>query len=92
MQFEWDVKKEQWNTRKHGVSFAEACTIFGDPLESTISDPDHSIGEYRFLSLGVSSNNRVLVVSYTEGADSRIRIISARLASQQERRQYGAGT
>ena len=91
MKFEWDFKKERSNAKKHGVSFAEACTIFGDPLEFTISDPDHSIGEYRFLSMGVSSNNRILVVSYTESADGRIRIISARLASQQERRQYGSG-
>lgn len=92
MQFEWDVKKERSNAKKHGVSFAEACTVFGDPLEFTIYDPDHSVGEYRFLSMGVSSNNRILVVSYTERADGRIRIISARLASQQERRQYGSGT
>ena len=88
MQFEWNPDKERSNVRKHGVDFAEASTVFGDPFEYTISDPDHSVGEYRYLSLGISSGSRVLVVSYTERFNGRIRIISARAASQQERRQY----
>lgn len=88
MEFEWDVKKERANVRKHGVDFQEASTVFGDPFERTILDPDHSVGEYRFLSLGTSSSGRALVVSYTERRDDRIRIISARLASRRERRQY----
>ena len=58
------------------------------PFERTILDPDHSAGEYRFLSLGVSSSGRALVVSYTERRDDRLRIIGARLASRRERRQY----
>ena len=87
MEFEWDPEKEQSNMQKHGVDFTEAATVFGDPLELTISDPDHSIGEYRFLSMGHSSRNRILVVSYTE-RENRIRIISARVASPKERRQY----
>ena len=87
MEFEWHRDKEQANIQKHGVDFTEAATVFGDPLELTISDPDHSIGEYRFLSMGHSSRNRILVVSYTERED-RIRIISARTASPKERRQY----
>lgn len=91
MEFEWDPEKEQSNLDKHGVDFTEAATVFGDLLEITISDPDHSIGEFRFLSMGHSSLNRLLVVSYTERED-RIRIISARTASSRERRQYESGT
>jgi uncharacterized DUF497 family protein len=87
VEFEWDPEKEQANIQKHGVDFTEAATVFGDPLELTISDPDHSIGEYRFLSMGHSIRYRILVVSYTE-RESRIRIISARTASPKERRQY----
>ncbi len=89
MEFEWDPEKEQSNIEKHGVDFAEASTVFGDPLEYTIADPDHSIGEYRYLSMGHSAYNRLLVVSYTE-RDEQVRIISARVASQHERRQYGS--
>ena len=88
MEFEWDGEKELANVEKHGVAFAEASTVFGDPFETTIPDPDHSVGEYRFLSAGVSSAGRVLVVSYVERSDDRIRIISAREASRGERRQY----
>jgi uncharacterized DUF497 family protein len=89
VEFEWDPEKEQANIRKHGVNFTEAATVFGDPLELTISDPDHSIGEYRFLSMGHSIRNRILVVSYTE-RENRIRIISARTASPKERRQHAS--
>ena len=63
MEFEWDPEKEHANIPKHGVDFTEAATVFGDPLELTISDPDHSIGEYRFLSMGHSICHRLLVVS-----------------------------
>jgi uncharacterized DUF497 family protein len=91
VEFEWDPDKERSNIERHGVDFTEAATVFGDPLELTISDPDHSVGEFRFLSIGHSSFNRILVVSYTERED-RIRIISARTASPQERRQYESGT
>ena len=91
MEFEWDPDKEQSNIQKHSVDFTEAATVFDDPLELTIADPDHSIGECRFLSMGHSLRNRILVVSYTE-REERIRIISARRASPQERRQYESGT
>lgn len=87
MEFEWNPEKEQANSEKHGVDFAEAATVFGDPLELTIADPDHSVGEFRYLSMGRSSLNRILVVSYTERHE-RIRIVSARVASPKERRQY----
>jgi uncharacterized protein len=90
VEFEWDPDKARSNIERHGVDFTEAATVFGDPLELTISDPDHSVGEYRFLSIGHSSFNRILVVSYTE-REERIRIISARTASPKERRQYESG-
>lgn len=63
MNFEWDAVKAQSNFQKHGVSFADAMTVFGDPLEVTIQDPDHSEGEIRFLSLGLSERNRLLVAA-----------------------------
>jgi uncharacterized DUF497 family protein len=91
VEFEWDPDKERSNIERHSVDFTEAATVFGDPLELTIADPDHSVGEFRFLSTGHSARNRILVVSYTERED-RIRIISARPASPQERRQYESGT
>ena len=65
MDFEWDIQKATSNERKHGISFSEASTVFGDPLELTILDPAHSQGEYRFLSLGRSESGKLLVVSYT---------------------------
>ena len=88
MDFEWDPEKEQSNQRKHDVSFLEASMVFGDPMELTIYDPDHSEGEYRFLSVGRSSSGRLLVVSYTEREENRIRIISARLATATEMKRY----
>ncbi len=63
MEFEWDQNKAENNLKKHGVSFSEASTVFGDPLEITIDDPDHSNGEYRFLSIGKSELGNLLVVS-----------------------------
>lgn len=90
MEFEWNPDKEQSNVEKHGVDFSEAATVFGDPLELTIADPDHSVGEFRFLSMGRSSLNRILVVSYTE-RENRIRILSARVAAPKERRDYESG-
>jgi uncharacterized DUF497 family protein len=54
VEFEWDPDKERSNIERHGVDFTEAATVFGDPLELTISDPDHSVGEFRFLSIGHS--------------------------------------
>jgi len=92
MDFEWDPGKAESNERKHGVSFAEALTIFGDPLELMISDPHHSEGEYRFLSLGRSADRRLLVVSYTEREQNRLRIISARPATPAETSRYESNT
>lgn len=84
---EWDENKNRLNQRKHHVSFEEAATVFDDPLEVTIPDPDHSDSETRFISLGQSSSQRLLVVSYSERA-ARIRIISARTPTNSERRSY----
>jgi uncharacterized DUF497 family protein len=91
VEFEWDPEKAAANLKKHGVAFAEAMTIFGDPLELTIADPAHSEDERRFLSIGLSAGGRLLVVAYTERA-SRTRIINAREASGQERKNYESTT
>lgn len=90
MQFEWDEKKAVANQRKHGVSFQEAATVFGDPLAITFLDPDHSEDEFRFITFGVSWLNRLLVVSHAD-RDDRLRIISARPATRRERRIYEEG-
>lgn len=87
MKFHWDPNKDRANRRKHGVSFEEATTVFGDPLAMTISDPDHSQGEERFLTLGQSNAGRLVVVSYTEDEDI-VRVISAREAKTRERKRY----
>jgi uncharacterized DUF497 family protein len=85
--FEWDGKKARVNLRKHGVSFEEAVTIFGDPLSVTIPDSPHSVGENRFIIVGRSEAQRVVVVVHSERGD-RIRIINARPATRRERRDY----
>jgi uncharacterized DUF497 family protein len=90
MQFEWDSKKAATNLRKHGVSFDEAATVFQDDLTLTGNDPDHSLGEERLVTFGVSGAGRLLVVSHTE-RDDHIRIISARPATRSERKLYEEG-
>ena len=90
MEFEWDEKKARANEQKHGVSFHEAATVFGDPLAITFTDPDHSRGEPRLLTFGISQFTRLLVVSHTERG-MRTRVISARLATKRERRIYEEG-
>lgn len=87
MNFEWDDAKAAANLRKHSVSFAEASTAFADELSLTGDDPDHSHGERRLITFGVSSAGRLLVVSHTERG-GHIRIISARPATRSERRFY----
>ncbi len=89
--FEWDNDKVAANLRRHGVSFAEATTIFGDPLAVTIDDPLHSFGEPRSITMGLSALGRLLVVVHT-ARGRRSRLISARQASRAERRQYEEGT
>ena len=87
MRFEWDPLKADSNLRKHRVSFEEAATALLDTLSRTALDPDHSIREHRFVTFGVSARRRLLVVSCTEREET-IRIISARLATKQEREIY----
>jgi hypothetical protein len=90
MRFEWDPKKAATNLRKHGVSFQEAATVFGDLLAITFQDPDHSENEERQMTFGLSLQNRLIVVSHTERKD-RTRIISARLMDRKERVIYEKG-
>jgi uncharacterized DUF497 family protein len=89
--FEWDEAKSRRNLKKHGVSFEEASTIFGDPLARTIHDAVHSEQEDRFVNLGESQRGRLLVVVFTDRGD-KIRIVSARAASRRERRDYEEGS
>lgn len=91
MRFQWDPQKAESNVRKHGVSFAEATTVFRDTLSLTGRDPDHSERETRYLTFGYSSANRILVVSHTDTDRAEIRIISARLATKAERTLYEEG-
>jgi hypothetical protein len=88
MRFGWDPQKDEENRTKHGVSFEEASTVFGDPLAATIPDPDHSETEMRFVTMGLSSTGRLVVVSHTEEEDDLFRIISAREATSHERKAY----
>ena len=91
MDFEWDDAKAEANERKHGVTFTEAMTIFADPLALTGYDPDHSDDEDRYISMGLSADGRLLVVSHTDRGDN-VRIISARVASRPERKEYEDGS
>lgn len=86
-EFEWDDKKAQSNLKKHGVSFDEAATIFNDPRLATISDPDHSDDEERYVSVGKSVIMRLLSVIHTFRKE-RIRLISARKATKTEKENY----
>jgi uncharacterized DUF497 family protein len=87
MLFEWDRHKADQNLIKHGVSFEEASTAFRDKMSITISDPLHSEDEDRFILLGYSEKNRLLVVVHTD-RNNQIRIVSARRATKKERKNY----
>jgi uncharacterized protein len=88
LRFSWDPRKAAANLRKHGVAFEEASTAFGDPLSITVPDPDHSEDEERFVLIGVSHQQRLLVVIHGERSEEEVRLISARLANRRERRDY----
>jgi uncharacterized DUF497 family protein len=90
MKFEWDPKKATANVKKHGVTFQEAATIFGDPLAITFDDPDRSMSENRYITFGLSLQKRLIVVSHTDRGD-RTRIINARHMDRKERRIYEEG-
>ncbi len=87
MQFEWNPLKAATNLKKHGVSFEEAKTVFDNPLAVIFDDEAHSIDELREVIIGHSQRNRLLLVVFTERANS-IRIISTRLANRKEREDY----
>lgn len=87
MEFRWDSNKDRANRRKHGVSFQEATTVFGDPLAMTIPDLDHSVGEERWTTMGRTLTGRLVVVNHTEEGDI-VRIFSAREAITHERKRY----
>lgn len=88
LSFEWDPKKEASNVAKHGVSFSEAQTAFTDEFARLIPDPDHSADEDRFILLGTSIGSRLLVICHCVRSEDYIRIISARKAQKQERKNY----
>ena len=90
IKFEWDKRKSRQNLRKHRVDFTEASTVFADTLSITIPDPDHSEDEERWVTIGLSNRQRVLVVVHTEEEET-IRIITARTADRLERRKYEEG-
>jgi len=90
MTFEWDETKAESNLAKHGVTFGEASTVFGDPLSLTIYDPSHSQEEDRFVTIGMSAHSNMLVVVHTDRGD-RVRIISARRATKREVKAYEEG-
>jgi uncharacterized protein len=87
LKFEWDERKAEFNATKHGITFEEASTVFADSLSLTIEDPLHSQDENRFVIIGRSEKQRIVVVVYTERGDS-IRLISARQATARERNTY----
>ena len=87
MQFEWDPEKAKLNRKKHKVAFEEAVTVFYDPLSATFDDADHSVGERRLITVGFSSQGRLLVVSHTDRGEA-LRVISARRATAHERKRH----
>jgi uncharacterized DUF497 family protein len=87
LRFGWDIRKARENRRKHRVTFQEAATIFSDPLAVTLEDPDHSSEENRCLTVGQSVTERILIVTHTDRMDG-VRIISARKATNYERKYY----
>ena len=87
MFFEWDPAEAKRNRRRHRVSFEEAATVFGDPWAVTYHDPDHSVSEQRFITIGMSTTGRILIVAHTD-RNENIRLISARKATERERKHY----
>ncbi len=87
MRFEWDKEKAKSNIKKHKITFDEAVTIFYDPVSATFTDPDHSINEYRFITIGCSNQGKLLVVCHID-RDEVIRIISVRQATPKERKKH----
>ncbi len=91
MEYDWDQEKAQSNLKKHGISFQEAASAFDDPLALTFDDPDHSIGEHRLLTFGVTKTGKWVIVSHTEKHNAILRIISAHPMNKYERKIYENG-
>jgi len=92
VRFEWDEEKNESNFRKHAVWFEEAKTIWADPTSLEFFDPEHSVDEDRFIRVGRSTTDKVLLVVFCEKDGGEVvRIISARKATSKERRQYEEG-
>ncbi len=89
MKFDWHPPKAQSNLEKHGVSFAEAETVFDDPHQLHLADDAHSIGEQRYYCIGFSNQQRLLTVVYTARPEATLRLISARAATRREEKEYG---
>jgi uncharacterized protein len=87
---EWNEEKARENVRKHGVTFHEAASVFGDPLAMTFADPEHSTTEQRCLTFGVTRFEQCVVVSHADYGE-RVRIISARIMTRSEKRIYEEG-
>jgi uncharacterized DUF497 family protein len=90
LRFAWDARKAAANVRKHGVTFGEAATAFADPHSMTIADPDHSADEDRFVTIGRTRKQLLVVVAHVERGEIT-RIINARPAGRWERRRYEEG-
>ncbi len=93
--FDWDPAKAASNLRKHTVSFELAATVFRDPLSQSIPDEDHSEFEERWITMGCAQDGRLVVVCHTDAEsgdrETLVRLISARVATPNERRQYESG-
>jgi uncharacterized protein len=88
MKFRWDPNKAAVNLRKHGVSFEEAVTVFKDPLALIFDDEEHSEEEHREIIVGMSTLSRLLLVCFVERDKDVIRVITARRATHQEKKDY----
>lgn len=91
LRFGWDEEKAKKNLKNHKISFEEAKTVFNDPFLLTFSDPDHSVEEQRYVSIGKSSKGRIVIVIHTDRNDN-IRIISSRKATKSERKSHEEGS
>lgn len=90
--FEWDEHKNEINKKKHGISFETAREVFYDDAAVLFDDPDHSVGEERFLIIGMTNSLKICIVSHCyRGSDNIIRLISAREATRNERKIYEEG-
>lgn len=87
MDFDWNPQKAEINSKKHGVEFEEAASVFGDYFSITYPDLEHSFDEPRYIMIGLSNKSRVLIISHTQRGET-IRIISARMATKRERGFY----